>query len=58
MSDVEKSQRNMLTAGQCYRVNFSKDSYLNKQGLRRGKTRHCRHLQNADDECPGLKNEF
>jgi hypothetical protein len=48
----------MLTAGQCYRVNFSKWSYINKQNLRRGKTRNCRHLQDADDECPGLKNEF
>jgi hypothetical protein len=50
--------RDMLTAGQCYRANFSKDSYLNKQGLRDGKQKHCKHLQDADNECPGLKNEF
>jgi hypothetical protein len=58
MSDVKKDERNKLTAGQCYRVNFSQDSYLNKRGLRAGKTKRCAHRQDADDECPGLKNEF
>lgn len=58
MSDNEKDQRNMLTAGQCYRANFSKDSYINKRGLRSGNTKTCAHLQDADGECPGLKNEF
>jgi hypothetical protein len=48
----------MFTAGQCYRMNFSKDSYINKQGLRTGRTKNCRHLQDADGQCPGLKNEF
>lgn len=48
----------MFTAGQCYRMNFSKDSYINKQGLRNGRTKNCKHLQDADNQCPGLKNEF
>ena len=48
----------MLTAGQCYRANFSKNSYINKRGLRSGKTKKCAHLQDADNNCPGLKNEF
>jgi hypothetical protein len=50
--------REMITAGQCYRANFSKDSYINKQGLRSGETRNCKHLQDANNNCPGLKNEF
>ena len=58
MSDNEKDKRDKLTAGQCYRASFSKDSYINKQGLRSGKTKKCAHLQDADDQCPGLKNEF
>jgi len=53
-----KGLDNMLTAGQCYRANFSKDSYINKQGLRDGRTKRCEHLQDADNRCPGLKNEF
>ena len=58
MSDNEKDKRDKLTAGQCYRASFSRDSYINKQGLRSGKTKKCAHLQDADDECPGIKNEF
>jgi hypothetical protein len=50
--------RDKMTAGQCYRANFSKDSYINKQKLRSGKTKRCEHLQDADGQCPGLKNEF
>lgn len=58
MSDQEKDLRNMFTAGQCYRANFSKDSYINKRALRTGKTKNCGHKQDADDQCPGLKNTF
>ena len=50
--------RDRMTAGQCYRANFSKESYINMQGLRSGRTKHCEHRQNADAQCPGLKNEF
>jgi hypothetical protein len=53
-----KGDDSMFTAGQCYRANFSKDSYINKQGLRDGKTKRCEHLQDADNRCPGVKNEF
>jgi hypothetical protein len=48
----------MFTAGQCYRMNFSDNSYVNLQGLRSGRTKNCAHLQDADNKCPGLKNEF
>jgi hypothetical protein len=58
MSDEQKDQRNMLTAGQCYRANFSDNSYINLQKLRDGKTKRCAHKQEADGECPGLKNTF
>lgn len=53
-----KGLDNMFTAGQCYRASFSKDSYLNKQKLRDGRTKRCEHLQDADNQCPGVKNEF
>jgi hypothetical protein len=52
------SRGDHVTAGQCYRANFSKDSYINVQGLRQGKTKNCKHRQDADNQCPGLKNEF
>jgi hypothetical protein len=58
MSDHEKDKRNMVTAGQCYRANFSTGSYINKRGLRAGQTKDCAHRQDADGQCPGLKNEF
>lgn len=58
MSMTNVTQRDTLTAGQCYRANFSRDSYINTQGLRTGPTKACRHAQDADGRCPGLKNEF
>lgn len=48
-----------FTAGQCYRANFDKESFVNKMGIRAGnEVRKCDHLQDADKECPGLKKEF
>jgi hypothetical protein len=58
MSQSDKENRDMITAGQCYRANFSKDSYINKRGLPNGTTKACKHAQDADDQCPGLKNEL
>lgn len=52
------ANRTMLTAGQCYRANFSTKSYINMRGLRKGETKRCSHLQDADNQCPGVKNEF
>ena len=58
MSKTDIPDRSMITAGQCYRANFDKDSYLNTSGLRNGPTKTCEDEQDADENCPGLKKEF
>jgi hypothetical protein len=58
MAPANGVERDMLTAGQCYRANFSSDSYINQRRLRNGREKNCSHLQDADNKCPGLKNEF
>ena len=58
MCNDEGADGNMLTAGQCYRVNFDKDSYINVQGLRQGPVKDCKAIADNDSECPGLKREF
>jgi hypothetical protein len=58
MMEPPKSLRDRMTAGQCYRANFSDNSYINLRGLRSGRTKRCDSQQDADGRCPGLKNEF
>ena len=53
-----KGNDSLFTAGQCYRIAFSKDSYINKAGLRTGETRKCEHQALSTNKCPGLQKEF